>query len=136
MGHQHAWQKEPPDGIIRTSDERYGDKRDLAHNSFWTSPEEIQELRLVLKKDPDFENSNDLPMAVEWCSSCADTREVKLVLPEEIKVLEVEGSTTNFKVDEEKSSCDVCTQTQRQKPWRRGSQGSRTRRSQPCHPER
>ena len=133
MGHQHAWQKEPPDGIIRTSDERYGDKRDLAHNSFWTSPEEIQELRLVLKKDPDFENSTDWPMVVEWCSSCAITRVVKLVLSEEeIKVLEpaleVERSTTDFKMDEKKTICDVCTQTPRQKPRRRGGRGSRTRR--------
>ena len=133
MGHQHAWQKEPPDGIIRTSDERYGDKRDLAHNSFWTSPEEIQELRLVLKKDPDFENSTDWPMVVEWCSSCAITRVVKLVLSEEeIKVLEpaleVERSTTDFKMDEKKAICDVCTQTPRQKPRRRGGQGSRRRR--------
>ena len=133
MGHQHAWQKEPPDGIIRTSDERYGDKRDLAHNSFWTSPEEIQELRLVLKKDPDFENSTDWPMVVEWCSSCAITRVVKLVLSEEeIKVLEpaleVERSTTDIKMDEKKTICDVCTQTPRQKPRRRGGRGSRTRR--------
>ena len=128
MDHQHVWQKEPPDGSSRTSDERYGDKRDMAHNSFWTSTEELQELRLQLKKDPEFENSTDWPMVVEWCSSCGDTREVKLDLPEEIKVLEVEGSTTDFKVDEEKTSCDVCTQTPRQKPRRRGGQGSRTRR--------
>ena len=79
-------------------------------------------------KEPDFENSTDWPMVVEWCSSCADTRVVKLVLSEEIKALEVEGSTTNFKVDEEKTSCDVSTQTPRQKPRRRGGQGSRKRR--------
>ena len=56
------------------------------------------------------------PGLVEWCSSCADTRVVKLVLSEEIKVLEVE------------TSCDACTQTPRQKPRRRGGQGSRRRR--------
>ena len=111
MGHQHAWQKEPPDGIIRTSDERYGDKRDLAHNSFWTSPEELQELRLRLMKEPDFENSTDWPMVVEWCSSCADTRAVKLVLPEEeakgLEPGEVKTSTDS------KVSCDAVTQTPR-----------------------
>jgi hypothetical protein len=54
---------------------------------------------------------------------------VKLVLlEEEIKVLEVERGTTDFKVDEEKTICDVSTQTPRQKPRRRGGQGSRTRR--------
>ena len=129
MGHQHVWQKEPPDRISRTSDERYDDKKDLAHNSFWTSKEEIQELRLLLKKDPGFENSADWPMVVEWCSSCAITRVVKLVLSEEeIKVQEGEEGTPDFKVEEKKTSCDVCTQTPRQKPRRRGGQGSRTRR--------
>ena len=86
-----------------------------------------------MKKDPDFENSTDWPMIVEWCSSCAITRVVKLVLSEEeIKVLEpaleVERSTTDFKMDEKKTICDVCTQTPRQKPRRRGGRGSRTRR--------
>ena len=42
--------------------------------------------------------------------------------------LEVERSTTDFKMDEKKTICDVCTQTPRQKPRRRGGQGSRTRR--------
>ena len=131
MGHQHIWQKEPPDD--RTSDERFGDMRDMAHNSFWTSTEELQRLRLLLKKDPNFEKSTDWPMVVEWCSSCADSREVKLVLPEEETMvlepaLEVEGSTPDIKVDEEKTSCDVCTQTPRQKSRRRGGQGSRKRR--------
>ena len=73
-------------------------------------------MQLLLKKDPDFENSTDWPGIVEWCTSCADTRVVKLVLSEEIKVLEVE------------TSCDACTQTPRQKPRRRGGQGSRRRR--------
>ena len=107
--------------------------RDMAHNSFWTSMEELQRLRLLLKKDPNFEKSTDWPMVVEWCSSCADSREVKLVLPEEETMvlepaLEVEGSIPDIKVDEEKTSCDVCTQTPRQKSRRRGGQGSRKRR--------
>ena len=88
MSHHHVWQKEPSDGITRDGDERYGDLRDMAHNSFRTSREELQRLRLLLKKDPDFEKSTDWPMVVEWCSSCAITRVVKLILPEEIKVLE------------------------------------------------
>ena len=63
----HVWQKEPPD-------ERYGDTMDMANNSFWTSKGELQELQLLLKKDPNFENSTDWPMVVEWCSSCAISR--------------------------------------------------------------
>ena len=100
MGHQHVWLKEPPDG--RTSDDKYGDMRDMAHNSFWTSKEELQRLRLLVEEDPEYETSSEWPGLVEWCSSCADTRVVKLVLSEEIKVLEVE------------TSCDACTQTPRQ----------------------
>ena len=41
---------------------------------------------------------------------------------------EGEEGTPDFKVEEKKTSCDVCTQTPRQKPRRRGGQGSRTRR--------
>ena len=116
MGHQHVWQREPPDGIHRTSDERYGDKRDMAHNSFWTSTEEVQGLQLLLKKDPDFENSTDWPGIVEWCSSCAISRVVKLVLPEETTVLEPA------------SAQDACTQTPSRTRKRRGGGGSRFRR--------
>ena len=100
--------------------------RDIAHNSFWTSPEELQELRLRLKKDPDSENSTDWPMVVEWCSSCADTRAVKLVLPEEeakgLEPGEVKTSTDS------KVSCDAVTQTPRHRPRRTGGGGSRARR--------
>ena len=116
MGHQHVWQKEPPDGINRTSDERYGDTRDMAHNSFWTSKEELQELRLLLKKDPNFENSADWPMVVEWCSSCPISRVVKLVLPEETTVFEPAPAQ------------DACTQTPSRTRKRRGGGGSRFRR--------
>ena len=130
MGHQHIWQKEPPDD--RTGDERYGDMRDMAHNSFWFSKEELQRLRLLLKEDPDFDNSTDWPIVIEWCSSCAISREVKLVLPEEIEVLEppveVEEGTTDTKVDEKKVSSDAFTQTPRQRPRRRGGRASRARR--------
>ena len=86
MGHQHVWLKEPPDG--RTSDDKYGDMRDMAHNSFWTSTEELQRLQLLLEEDPEYETSSEWPGIVEWCTSCADTRVVKLVLPEEIQVPE------------------------------------------------
>ena len=101
MGHQHVWQKKPPDGINRTSEERHGDKVDMAHNSHWAGPEELQNLRLLLEEDPDYENSSDWPEVVEWCSSCANTRVVKLVLQEEEgKVLEpaveVEASTADW----------------------------------------
>ena len=43
-------------------------------------------------------------------------------------MIEEERGTTDVKVDDEKTSCDVSTQTPRQKPRRRGGQGSRKRR--------
>ena len=46
MGHQHLWCDEPPDEFNRTFEERYGDEEDMAHNSYWTSPDELQ-LRLA-----------------------------------------------------------------------------------------
>ena len=122
MGHQHVWQKEPPDGINRTSEERHGDKVDMAHNSHWAGPEELQNLRLLLVEDPDYEISSDWPEVVEWCSSCASTRVVKLVLPEEgMKVLEPA-------VEVEASTADACTQTPKRRPRRKGGRGSRARR--------
>ena len=88
----------------------------MAYNLGWSSPEEHQRLRLLLAEDPDFENSSDWPMVVEWCSSCTITREVKLVLPDEDgKVLE---ATVH----------DASTQTPQVKRRRRGGRGSRTRR--------
>ena len=88
----------------------------MAHNSFWTSTEEVQGLQLLLKKDPDFENSTDWPGIVEWCSSCPISRVVKLALPEE---------TT---VPEPASTQDACTQTPSRTRKRRGGGGSRFRR--------
>ena len=123
MAHQHVWLKEPPDG--RTSDDKYGDMWDMAHNSFWTSKEELQRLRLLVDEDPEYEISPEWPGLVEWCSSCADSRVVKLVLPEEIQVHgEVVESTAAFS----KVSCNAFTQTPRQRPRRRGGRGSRARR--------
>ena len=86
VDHQHVWAKEPPQGkqfSKRPSVDRRGDMLDVAHNSFWTSPEELKRLRLLREEDPEFENSSDWPMVVEWCSSCAITKEVKLVLPDQ-----------------------------------------------------
>ena len=132
MDHQHIWQTEPPDEgkllCSRTPDERQADEKDMAYNTGWTSPEELQRLRLLVEEDPNFENSLDWPEVVEWCSSCTITRVVKLVLPEEIKV---EEGTTVCKVEEEDFSCeatakDACTQTPRRR--RRGGRGSRMRR--------
>ena len=99
--------------------------RDMAHNSFWTSKEELQRLRLLVEEDPEYETSSEWPGLVEWCSSCADSRVVKLVLPEEIQVPgEVVESTAAFS----KVSCNAFTQTPRQRPRRRGGRGSRSRR--------
>ena len=92
VDHQHVWAKEPPQGkqfSKRPSVDRRGDMLDVAHNSFWTSPEELKRLRLLREEDPEFENSSDWPMVVEWCSSCAITKEVKLVLPDQEEVPKV-----------------------------------------------
>ena len=138
MGHQHQWKSEPPEGKLfwnKTFDERYGDEEDMASNAMFSSPEEIQRLSLLLKKDPSLETSSSWPHLVEWCSSCTSTRAVKLVLPiEEKEVLEeVEEADVGEKVGGRNKSCDATakdasTQTSQQKPRRRGKQGSRTRR--------
>ena len=94
MGHQHHWRDEPPEGRLyfnKSFDERYGDEEDMATNSMLASPEELQRLRCILAKDPNFQNSSSWPKLTEWCSSCTKTRVVKVVLPtEEEKVLEEE----------------------------------------------
>ena len=136
MGHQHHWCDEPPDGRIyfnKTFDERYGDEEDMAHNSYWTSPEELQRLRLLVEKDPGYEASPDWPMLVEWCTSCSITRLARLVLPtveSQVKE-EVVEAVPDCNVEEVKASCeataqDACTQTPRRR--RRGGRGSRMRR--------
>ena len=125
MAHQHVWLKEPPDG--RTSDDKYGDMRDMAHNSFWTSKEELQRLRLLVDEDPEYERSSDWLGLVEWCSSCVITRVVKLVLPDEIQVPEP-GEVEKSAAANSKVSCNAFTQTPRQRPRRRGGRGSRARR--------
>ena len=143
MGHQHHWCDEPPDGRLyfnKSFDERYGDEEDMATNTMFTSPEELQRLRCLLAKDPDFENSSSWPKLTEWCSSCTKTRLVKVVLPPEEEVLvEVKIPDLVTAVEEvsheevvvKKESCtnkDACTQTPIQKPRRRGGFGSRRRR--------
>ena len=68
MGHQHHWRLEPPEGRLffnKTFDERYGDEEDMATNSMLTSPEELQRLRCLLAKNPDFENSPSWPKLTE-----------------------------------------------------------------------
>ena len=139
MGHQHQWQTEPPEGHLyfnKTFDQRYADEEDLATNSMLTSPEEIQHLRCMLEKDPDYKNSPSWPKLTEWCSSCTMTRLVDLVLPtEEEKVvkneilIKIKEEKIDEAVKEEKglSFMDASTQTA---PGRkkRGGQESRRRR--------
>ena len=144
MGHQHHWRDEPPEGKLyfnKTFDERYGDEEDMATNSMLTSPEELQRLRCTLAKNPDFVNSPSWPKLTEWCSSCNKIRLVRLALPpQEEKVSEQETTPelvkeevivkeeSTIKAEEEKESCDACTQTPVRKPRRRSGQGSRRRR--------
>ena len=94
----------------------------MAANAMFQSPEEIQRLRLSLKKDPKFETSSNWPSLVEWGSTCTSIRLVRLELLEEEKevlvpVPDKEGEILAVcKVEEkEDSSCeatakDVCTQ--------------------------
>ena len=102
MGHKHEWFNEPPMEpkiyCNKSFDERYGDEEDEAFNSFLTSPEELQRLRLLLEKNPDFEASSSWPQLVEWCSSCTQTRRVRLVLPE------VEKEVPELEAEEEKTT--------------------------------
>ena len=135
MTHHHQWQSHPPEGKLSLSkswDENYGDEEDMAANDMFNSPEEIQRLRGLLEKDPGFENSSSWPHLVQWCSSCKETRAVRLVLPkEEIKPVGEEEETLEAIQEEgciESKSLDACTQTPRPKQRRRGGQGSRTRR--------
>ena len=110
----------------KTFDQRYGDEEDLATNSMLTSPEELQHLRCMLKKDPDFKHSPSWPKLTEWCSTCTVTRLVDVVLPtEEEKVVKEEK--IDEAVKEEGSSMDASTQTPPRKK-KRGGQGSRRRR--------
>ena len=80
-----------------------------------------KKIKKLLVEDPDYESSSDWPEVVEWCSSCTNTRVVKLVLQEE------EGKVLEPAVDVERST-DACTQTPKRRPRRRGGRGSRTRR--------
>ena len=138
MSHVHQWQSKPPEGDLEWTD-RHADEVDLAHNLGWTSPEELQRLRLLLEEDPKFEDSSDWPMVVEWCSLCGITRVVKLVLPPVVKeevmeaIVKVEEMETVFELDEVKQSCeatvrDACTQTPQRRRRRRGGRGSRMKR--------
>ena len=112
MGHQHCWQSEPPEGKLswnKSFDQRYGDEEDLAANAMFNSPEEIQRLRLLLKKDPSLETSSSWPYLVEWCATCTSTRAVKLKLPVEEK-----EPVVDTRLKEEKNPCkmsDASTQT-------------------------
>ena len=111
----------------------------MATNSMLTSPEELQRLRCLLAKDPDFENSSSWPKLTEWCSSCTKTRLVRVVLPpEEEKVREEEKipdlvTAAAGDVAVKGESCDAsfqdaCTQTSPRTRKRRGGCGSRRRR--------
>ena len=103
MRHVHHWRNEPPEGKLffnKTFDQRYGDEEDMATNAMWTSPEEIQRLRLMLEKDPDFKTSSNWPQLVEWCSTCTETRVVSLVLPE------VERKVPELMAEEEKTKAE------------------------------
>ena len=75
----------------------------MASNAMFSSPEEIQRLRLLLKKDPSLET---WPHLVEWCSLCTSTRAVKLVLPMEEKEV-LEEAAAGEKVGGGNESCDV-----------------------------
>ena len=133
MGHQHCWQSEPPEGKLswnKSFDQRYGDEEDLAANAMFNSPDEIQRLRLLLKKDPSLETSSSWPYLVEWCVTCTSTRAVKLKLPvEERESVEEKEIVVDTRLKEEKNPCkmsDASTQTPKRR--RNGGRASRMRR--------
>ena len=84
----------------------------------FNSPEEIQRLRLLLKKDPSLETSSSWPYLVEWCATCTSTRAVKLKLPvEEREPVEEKEPVVDTKIEEEKNPCkmsDASTQHQKE----------------------
>ena len=90
----------------------------MAANFMFTSPEEVNRLRSVLKGDPGFENSTSWPHLTEWCSTCKSTRSVRLVLPvEDIKIVMEEEKTlvAKLEVGTDCISQDASTQTQKPK---------------------
>ena len=126
MPHHHQWQNEPPEGKLfwnKSFDERYGDDEDLASNAMLNSPEEVQRLRLLLRKDPDFETSSSWPHLVEWCSTCTTTRTVRLVLPPEESKPVVKAEVDKDLV---KEGCELAAGMKVKR--RRGGGGSRLRR--------
>ena len=87
MGHKHQWCSYPPEGEVRrrkTWDELEGDEEEMVTNA--RVLEDIEDLRLMVKKDPGFRESSSWPTLTEWCSSCVEMRYVKFVMPEEHKV--------------------------------------------------
>ena len=127
MVHLHQWRGEPPEGKLQWSkswDERYGDEEDMAANAMFQSPEEIQRLRLSLKKDPEFETSSNWPSLVEWCSTRLVRLEKKVLEPAANKE---EGIVAVSKVEEEDSSCEATAKDASTQNTLRG-QGSRRRR--------
>ena len=125
MGHRHQWQSEPPQGKLslgKSWDKIYGDEEDMAANAMYNSHEEIQQLRNLLLKDLDFETSSNWPQLIEWCSTCTETRIVKLILPEEDTATSEAEDEVVMDVKEEVYSDqkfhDACTQTPRPKQRR------------------
>ena len=134
-GHHHVWQSKPPDGKVELSkswDERYWDEEEMAANFMFTSPEEVNQLRRLLKEDPGFESSSSWPHLTEWCSTCKSTRSVRLVLPEEETKIAMEEEKTLVAKQEVGTDCisqDASTQTPKPKLRRMGGgRESRTRR--------
>ena len=110
----------------------------MATNAYLTSPEELQRLRCLMAKDPNFERSSNWPKLTEWCSSCTKTRLVRVLLPaEEEKVFEEEkiphlvAAVGDVVVKEESTDVsvqDASTQTPLRTRKKRGGGGSRLRR--------
>ena len=82
MGHQHHWCSYPPEGKLRrnkTWDEQEWDEEEMVTNA--RVMEDVEDLRVNMRKDAGLKDSSSWPNLTEWCSSCLAMRSVKFVIP-------------------------------------------------------
>ena len=82
--HLHLWCPHPPEGEVRRSktwDKQEWDEEEMVTNA--RVLEDIEDLRLKIKKDPGFRDSCSWPTLTEWCSLCLEMRFVKFVMPDD-----------------------------------------------------
>ena len=112
MGHQHYWCSHPPEGKLRrnkTWDEQEWDEEEMVTNA--RVLEDVEDLRVNMRKDAGFKDSSSWPNLTEWCSSCLAMRSVKFVIPveqEEVIVKEAEVTVNDGEQEMEKVDTEKC----------------------------